>query len=39
MAEKWVNVENDPDSIDADVDEAIELLGNVTFKVMKLTIH
>ena len=28
MAENWVNVEDDPDIIDAEVDEAIELLEN-----------
>ena len=32
MAENWVQVEDDPDIIDAGVDEAIELLENVTFK-------
>ena len=26
MAEKWVNIEDDPDIIDAEVDEEIELL-------------
>ena len=34
MAEKWVQVEDDPDIIDAEVDEAIELLENVTFLTM-----
>ena len=31
MAENQVQVEDDPDIIDAEVDEAIELLENVTF--------
>ena len=31
MAEKWVQVEDDPDTIDGEADEAIELLENVTF--------
>ena len=31
MAENWVQVEDDQDIIDADVDEAINLLENVTF--------
>ena len=31
MAENWVQVEVDPDIIDAAVDEAIELFENVTF--------
>ena len=30
-AENWVQVEYDPNIIDAEVDEAIELLVNVTF--------
>eukprot|EP00978_Attheya_sp_CCMP212_P007275 scaffold16936_cov61-Attheya_sp.AAC.2 len=30
MAENWVNVEDDPNIIDAEVDEAIELLENAT---------
>ena len=34
MAEKWVNIEDDPDIIDAEVDEAIEIMENSTFKVM-----
>ena len=36
MAEKWVQVEDDLDIIDAKVDEAIELLDNVTFFTMDL---
>ena len=31
MAENWVQVEDDPDIINAEVDEAIELLENVNF--------
>ena len=31
MAENWVQVGDDPDIIDAEEDEAIELLENVTF--------
>ena len=31
MAEKWVQVKDDPDIIVAEVDESIEILGNVTF--------
>ena len=31
MAEKWVQVEYDPDIVDAEVDGAIEILENVTF--------
>ena len=31
MAENWVQVEDDTDIIDTEVDEAIELLENVTF--------
>ena len=30
MAENWVKVEDDPDIIDTEVDEAIEILENVT---------
>ena len=32
MAENWVNIEDDPDIIDAEVDEAIEIFKNATFK-------
>ena len=31
MTENWVQVEDDPNTIDAEVDEAIELLENVIF--------
>ena len=31
MVENWVQVEDDPDIIDDEVDESIELLENVTF--------
>ena len=31
MAENWVQVEEDIDIIDAEADEEIELLQNVTF--------
>ena len=37
MAENWVNIEDDPDIIDTEVDEAIELLDDATFLVMKFT--
>ena len=30
MAENWVQAEYDPDTIDAEVDEKIEILENVT---------
>ena len=39
MAENWLKVEDDPDIIDSAVDEAIELLENSTFKVIRLTIN
>ena len=31
MSEKWVQVEDDPNIIDAEVDEAIQLLENLTY--------
>ena len=34
MAKNWVQVEEDPNIIDADVDEAIKILENVTFFTM-----
>ena len=34
VAEKWVQVKDDPDIIVAEVDESIEILGNVTFFTM-----
>ena len=37
MAENWVNIEDDPDIIDDEVYEAIELLKNAAFRVMTFT--
>ena len=34
MAENWVQVEDDPDSIHGEVDESIEILVNVNFIIM-----
>ena len=31
MAENWVQVEDDPHIVDAEVDEEIELMENITF--------